>query len=270
MRARTIRLITTSAVALGFLLASVPAAQGDFHLMKIREVSGETAGSNLSYIELQMYEAGQNLVSGHNIKIFDADAFQLGSPDGSIATIPLVGPNPPFSETQRTVLIGDAAVAGRDFTLDLTPFFDNTAGMNVTPAGAVCFEAIPVDCVSWGGGAFTGAANLPDGATPFGTALPVATALKRNIGANRPNCLDAADDTNNSATDFANVARDPTPNGTAPVETGCTPAVTPPPAVPSAGTPGKKKRVRRCKKKPSKNSASIAKKKPCKKKRKRS
>lgn len=266
MSARTIRLITTSALALGILFGVASPAQADFHLMKIREVSGETAGSNLSYVELQMYEGGQNLVSGHNITIWDADALVLGMPV-PVGTLPLSGANPPNSGTQRTILIGDTAVTGRDFTLDLTPYFDNTAGMNVTPAGAVCFEAIPVDCVSWGGGAFTGAANLPDGATPFGIALPVATALKRNIGANRPNCLDPGDDTNNSAADFSNVTRDPTPNSTAPVETGCTPAVTPP-TVPSAGTPGKKKRVRRCKKKPSKNSAFAAKKKRCKKKRK--
>jgi hypothetical protein len=261
------RFVVAIALAAVVLAGVASSANADFHFTKIREISGETGGSNLSYIELQMYEAGQNLVSGHDIQFWDADGLVLGMPV-PVMELTLAGPNPPNSETQRTILIGDTAVAGRDFTLDLTPFMDSSLGSSVAAAGAACFEAIPVDCVSWGGGAFTGAANLPDGATPFGTALPNATALKRSIGANRPNCLDAADDTNSSAADFANVARDPTPNSTTPVEAGCAPPVPPAAAPTPTVTPTKKKK--KCKKKKGKKrSASAAKRKRCKKKKKK-
>jgi hypothetical protein len=167
-----------------------------------------------------MYEPGQNLVSGHNITIWDADGLVLGMPV-PVGTLTLSGPNPPNSENQRTILIGDSAVAGRDFTLDLTPFFDPTVGNNVATAGAACFEAIPVDCVSWGGAGFTGAANLPDHATPFGTSLPNTTALNRRISAGCPTALEATDDTNNGAADFASAPRAPRNNASPITETLC-------------------------------------------------
>ncbi len=203
-------------------LVAAPRAHGSYHLTKIREISGDPGSQQNSYIELQMYADGQNLVSGHDLTFWDADGLVLGMPV-PVQTITLSGPNPPNPEAQRTILIGDSAVAGRDFTVDLTPLLDATAGNNLVPAGAACFEAIPVDCVSWGGPAFTGAANLPDNATPFGTALPTATALRRDISRGCATALDVSDDTNDNAADFANVARDPTPNSATPIEQSCGP-----------------------------------------------
>jgi hypothetical protein len=200
------------------------AASASFHLNKIREISGSS--TDQAYIELQMYAPGQNLVNGHNLTFWDADGLVLGMPT-PVQTIALGGPNPPNGQNQRTILIGDSGLAGRDFTVDLTPFFDQTQGANLVFAGAVCFEANPVDCVSWG--AFTGAANLPDHATPYGNPLPVTFALKRSISRGCATLLDAGDDTNNSQADFAPVQRAPRPNATAPSEKECGGGTTPPP-----------------------------------------
>jgi Ca2+-binding RTX toxin-like protein len=216
--------------ALGLLVALIaaPRANGEFHLNKIREITGDTAVGNQSYIELQMYAPGENLVAGHDIVVFDADALQVGSPDGSIAHHTLAGPNPINGASQSTILIGDTGVTGPDFTIpELSSYLDNTVGGSLTAAGAICFEAIPVDCVSWGGSNFTGANNLPDQTTPNGSSMPTGLlALQRNIGANCPTALDAADDTNNAGADFSLVGANPRPNSVGPTETLCTPTTT--------------------------------------------
>jgi Ca2+-binding RTX toxin-like protein len=204
-------------------------AQGSFHLNKIREISGSTAGSNSAYIELQMYANGENFVAGHNITLWNANAV-VGGGVNPVATIPLSGPNPPNGQSQRTILIGDTGVAGRDFTVDFSPYIETGAPMGLLPAGAACYEGTPVDCVSWGGAAMVGSGNLPDKSTPFGQPLPTTFALRRVITRNCATALEAADDTNNNANDFVPaVPRDPTPNATAPVDKECGGGLTPPP-----------------------------------------
>src|SRR5215207_4887991 len=81
--------------ALGLLIALIaaPRAQGEFHLIKIREIAGEQGTSNQSYIELQMYEAGQNQVAGHEVTFWDADAQVLGMPV-PVAELPPGRPQP--------------------------------------------------------------------------------------------------------------------------------------------------------------------------------
>ena len=168
-----------------------------------------------------MYAAGQNQVSGHNITLWNANAF-VGGGVNPVATIPLTGPNPPNGQNQRTILIGDTGVPERDFTAEFSPYIETGAPMGLIPAGAACFEAIPVDCVSWGGGAFVGAGNLPDKSTPFGQPLPTTFAIRRSITAGCSTLLEAADDTNNNADDFQPaVPRAPTNNATAPTEQSC-------------------------------------------------
>jgi RTX calcium-binding nonapeptide repeat (4 copies) len=213
--------LAVSLAAIGSL-ALVSSAIADFHLTKIRQIKGEGgASADSSYIELQMYAPGQNLVSGHNITIWDQDGLLLGIPQ-PIATLPLSGPNPPFADNQRTILIGDTAVAGRDFTLDLSTYLSTMSGGAPPPifqAGAACFET--VDCVSWG--AFTGANNLPDKTTPNGSVLPATYSFQRKIGAGCPTLLEDIDDTNNAQADF--LAPGPfegRPNSVAPTEVPCT------------------------------------------------
>lgn len=261
-RRRVVATVVTAALGLVTTTALSSSASADFHLTKIREIAGETAASNISYIELQMYAPGQNLVSGHSITFWDQDGQVLGIPQ-PVQSLMLTGPNPPSGQNQRTILIGDVGVVGRDFTLDLTPFLDAGAGMSLVPAGAACFESIPVDCVSWG--TFTGAANLPDGTTPFGGALPLgAEALRRDISAGCSTLLEASDDTNNAGVDFTNVTPAPTPNSVTPAEVACAGPVTTP-TIPT--TPSKPVAKRQCKRKGKK--ASAAAKKKCKKKKRR-
>jgi hypothetical protein len=60
--------LAVSLAAIGSL-ALVSSAIADFHLTKIRQIKGEGGVSaDSSYIELQVYAPGQNLVSGHNIE----------------------------------------------------------------------------------------------------------------------------------------------------------------------------------------------------------
>jgi RTX calcium-binding nonapeptide repeat (4 copies) len=224
MNRRLTRIALVAALVTVGGLAASSSASATFDLNKIREITGDTVGGDQSYIELQMYAAGQNFVAGHNITVWDADALVLGMPV-PIQTHTLTGPNPPNGANQSTILIGDTNVAGRDFTIpELSNYLDNTVGGNLMAAGAICFEAIPVDCVSWGGSNFTGASRLPDQTTPNGSTMPTGLlALQRNIGGNCATALDAADDTNNAGADFSLVGANPRPNSVTPTETLCAP-----------------------------------------------
>jgi hypothetical protein len=189
-------------------------AEASFHLMKIREISGSGLGAtNDAYVVLQMTSPGQNLVGGHILTVYDEDATT-----GPSYTFTIPG-NVQLADNQRTILIGDTNVAGRDFTWD--QLSTAIGAGNFGGAGALCFpDASPPDCVSWGT-AFTGAPFIPDHATSFQAALPVTSALRRSISPGCPTLLEATDDTNNSATDFAVVPREPRGNAAAPVEKEC-------------------------------------------------
>ena len=76
---------------------------------------------------------------------------------------------------------------------------------------------LPVDCVAWG--AFTGQAALTEYAeTSVGNpadpgGITPGKALERSIAPNCPTWLEAEDDTDDSATDFNEVAPNPEPAG---------------------------------------------------------
>jgi hypothetical protein len=220
MNGRLTRIALAASLAAAVSFALVSSASATNHLNKIRQIKGEGPASvDTSYIELQMYAPGQNLVSGHHITIWDHDAFQSGGPN-PIADFTLSGPNPPFSDNQRTILIGDTAVPGRDFTLDLSTVLSNQAGGAEPPwlGGAACFDT--VDCVSWGG-AFTGANNHPDKTTPNGSVLPATYSFQRKISAGCPTLLEDIDDTNNAAADFGAGPFEGRPNSVTPTEVPC-------------------------------------------------
>jgi hypothetical protein len=263
MNRRLVRLALSVSLTMLGAGAFASSAGASFHLNKIREITGDTLGGQSSYIELQSYDPGENLVSGHNITVWDETGGFMGNP-GPIATFTLTGANPTNGANQSTILIGDTGVANADFTIPaLDAYLENQPGQDITQAGAICFEAIPVDCVSWGGSAFLGASNLPDGTQPSGSTMPTGLlALRRNIGANCATALDAADDTNNAANDFSLVGANPRPNSQAPIDTLCPPGNPNSPINPAGNT-----RKRKCKKK-QKRSAEVAKKKCKKKKRK--
>ncbi len=203
-------------LALLVLMMLVPAAQASFHLMKIREVYRGDDGApsrDDAFVELQMYAAGQNLVSGKEIRFYSATGAQVhsfGFPS-----------NAPSGQNQRTILVGDLEVPGGvDFTD--TSF---SGGTLFPPEGAVCFvDPAPtpdtlIDCVAWG--AFTG--TLPVGTPAIPGELPDdGPSLTRSISRGCSTLLEASDDTNNSAADFS-LTPNPSPrrNNVAPTETAC-------------------------------------------------
>jgi hypothetical protein len=191
------------------LLAAAPAA-ATFHLNMIREVSPETApGAGDAFVELQMYAPGQNFVSAHTVRFYNAAG-------DTVHNRALLGPNPANGESQRTILIGDTGVPGRDFTI---------AGMSSEIAftgagGAICFDESLIDCVSFGsfnnGGSMAGL-NVGTAAP----AIPAGSSLTRSIARGCATLLDLPDDTNDSSADFTLTSRTPRPNSGTPTETAC-------------------------------------------------
>ena len=120
------------------------------------------------------------------------------------------------AENQRTILLGDIDVTNRDFDA-------NVGTLIVRTGGAVCYaEAQPPDCVAWGNfsapGALPGAAGTP--VLPGG--IPNESSITRSIAPNCPTLLEAADDTDDSATDFAETtAESPRSNKDPVTETPC-------------------------------------------------
>jgi poly(3-hydroxybutyrate) depolymerase len=232
------RLMRTFKPAMGvlavvaWLVLMSSSASASFHEIKIREVSGVTAsGANNSYVEVQMYQPDQNFLSG------GAGLFTCDATCTTTHSYPATGffPNVAHGDNQSTVLFGDAGLT--------SPAPDDTVDLNldaIAAGGAVCYTVLPSiagpyrDCVSWG--TFTGQAVLTtdfgaSGAagTPHAGSLPGGTtagssALVRDISPNCPTLLEAADDHNNSATDFGLASRNPRPNSVTPSETPCAPA----------------------------------------------
>jgi len=180
----------------------VTPAQASFHLMKIREIHPDSAQAD--YIELQMTEVGQNLIAGQTLTTYMANGMAFDS-----LTFPS---NVAFSESQRTILVSTGDPIG------VTPDF--AIGPNIlSGAGAVCFSNI--DCVSYGN--FLGAALLPSptGSPAAPGGLSFGQTLERSIAGGCPTLLEQADDTNDSATDFALSTPSPRNNSTTPTEKEC-------------------------------------------------
>jgi len=198
------RLLAALLVASAALLAPA-SASATFHLMQIREVFPGTsaAGHDDAFVELQMYAAGQNLVGGHALTVYDSS----GTP-----TSHAFAGNVTNSANQSTILIGDTAVAGADLSFpELSSLLTDPGG------GAVCWETI--DCMSYRGG--PGAAVLPSPAgTPIGNP-PTDGTWRRKISAGCPTALDTVDDTNNTADFEGLMSADPRPNSQAPTEKLC-------------------------------------------------
>ncbi|HWA55112.1 MAG TPA: hypothetical protein VG816_13165 [Solirubrobacterales bacterium] len=189
-------------LATSLLLLIAAPAQATFHLIKVREVY---PGSNDdSYVELQMYASGQSFLSGHAMKLYDASGALIHT---STFSAPV-----PNAANQQTVLIGDTKVQ-QNFGVapDLVD-----EGLAVPAAGgAACWNAggIPADCVAWGN--FNGA-GAPQAATGTSAGTPVSPggitpgkAIRRTIEPGCPTLLEESDDSDDSATDFTEVAPAP-------------------------------------------------------------
>ena len=170
-------------------------ASAAFHVMKVVEVYAGPAGApNASYVQLQMYAAGQNFVNTHSIQVFDAAGAEIA------ASKVTFGADVANGADQATILVGTAAVMP---TFGVAPDFTLPANF-VQAGGAVCFDNI--DCFTWG----TFAGTAADGSgTPF-AALSTGMAAKRKLTAGASaTLLEEADDTGSSAADF--VAGAPSP-----------------------------------------------------------
>lgn len=196
--------IAAAAVLAGLITA--PPAMATFHLMMVREVyPGSLASPEAQYVELQMWQSGQNHVAGHVLRSYDAggkvtavNSFPAGVPNGANQSTLLLAT--PQAEVQLGV-VADAPLAPT-----LSP-----------SGGAVCWEAI--DCVSWG--SFSGEAASPTGTPAAAAGIPDEMALRRSIAGGCATFLDPEDDHDNSAADFEIAFPKPRPNSVAPTETPC-------------------------------------------------
>ncbi|HWI96588.1 MAG TPA: hypothetical protein VNS60_11030 [Solirubrobacterales bacterium] len=189
-------------LASAFLLLAAAPAQATFHLIKVREVHPGT--SDDSYVELQMYAAGQSLLSGHAMTVYNAS--------GSLVHSSTFSASVPNSANQQTVLIGDTRVQE---AFGVAPDLLDS-GLTISAAGgAACWNAggLPADCVAWGN--FSGGAALQL-ATGTSVGSPVSPggittgkAIRRTIEPGCPTLLEESDDSDNSATDFAEVTPAP-------------------------------------------------------------
>ncbi|MFT3921514.1 MAG: DUF4215 domain-containing protein [Myxococcales bacterium] len=177
-------------------LAHAQSAHANHHLMSISEVFAGTAlKPNASYIELQMYAMGQNVLSQHTVQVFDAAGV-------SVLTAKFPG-NVGSGANQATVLL---ATADAQTLFNVTPDLVLTAPISAA-GGKVCFESI--DCVAWGN--YTGSATGVGKPALPASGIPAGKALQRNLKGN--GLLEAGDDTDDSATDFQ--AGTPTPRNNA-------------------------------------------------------
>lgn len=188
------------------LTIGVAPASATFHLMMVREVyPGSVASPEAQYVELQMWQSGQNLVGGHVLRSYDA-----GGKATAVNTFPADVPN---SANQSTLLLATPQAEAQFGVVGDAPL----APALSPSGGAVCWEAI--DCVSWG--SFSGEASSPAGTAAVAAGIPDGMALRRSIARGCPTLLDFEDDHDNSAADFEVVFPRPRPNSVPPTETAC-------------------------------------------------
>lgn len=204
---RMVRVFILCVAAAAWVLPGSPAA-ANHHVMRIREVSAGTPEQpDAEFVELQMLSNNQNITNNSRLRFYDA-AEQV------IATFVLPG-DVATGLAQQTVLIATAAA---QTLYSVTADFTMPAAMS--PAGGkVCFERRTtfeqLDCVAWGNYIDDGAVASGEAGTPFNGAegLLAGSAMLRGVsGGTNPNGIDAGDDTNDSAADFAFAAPTPRAN----------------------------------------------------------
>jgi len=191
------------------LLLTAAPAQATFHLIKVREVHPGT--SDDGYVELQMFAAGQSLLTGHSMTLYNAS--------GSLTHSSTFSSSVPNSANQQTVLIGDTRVQE---AFGVAPDFVDS-GLTISAAGgAACWNAggIPADCVAWGNFSGGGALQLATGTSVGSPVSPggitAGKAIRRTIEPGCPTLLEESDDSDNSVADFSEVAPAPR-NDTSPI-----------------------------------------------------
>jgi hypothetical protein len=237
--------------ALGAAMTAVMAiglggtAQATYHENLVTEIHQGSGIQTGDFVELQAYAAGQNFVKDRYVATYDGG--------GGLLTQVQFPANLANGANQAHILVAhDVSTPGAD-VVDATLNVVNTGGY-------VCFTdtvlTTGLDCVA--SGHVSGLPSVSPSGTPapVGAALTDAQSLTRSIARGCATTLDLADDTNNSAADFALAAPTPTGNAATPTETPCP-------------TPPAKTKKCKKKKKKGKSGAAVAKKKKCKKKKKK-
>ena len=200
LRRTLVRLLLVASLAAGGLVSSASPAPAEFHFMKVVEVfAGTAVEANADFVELQMYQPGQNLVGGHSLHFYGPPTYPGEPSPRQDCTIPA---NVSNAAGQAHILFATVEAQSLFITADFTipPLLSGDGG-------AVCFENI--DCVAWG--SFSGSTTSPAG-TPE-PPIPPDQSIHRDLKGN--STLEPGDDTNDSAADFAPEDRDPTANGLA-------------------------------------------------------
>ena len=215
MRRRTTSFVAGTLMVL-VSLATVPAALGAHHLVKIRGVfpGSATAGADAEYVVLQLTSPNENLVSTTVVRLYGAAGTQTNS-----ATF---AANAGSAADQSTILIATAPAAtafskAADLTLPTADALD-------PGGGAACFDSPlfgALDCVSWGSLSGTSLISPSGAAAPALTGGNVDKALNRSIAANCSTRHDFADDTNSSIADFFPAAPNPRNNASPITEMPC-------------------------------------------------
>jgi hypothetical protein len=196
-----------AAVVASLLTVLSAPASATFHEISVREVyPGSVADPNAEYVELQMWNSGQEFVGGHVLHVY--------GPTGTKADT-LFSTDVGNGVNQATILIASPE-ATTPFAVE-TDFALSSANQLDPSGGAVCWESL--DCVSWGS---FGAGPLPSPAGTPAAAIPDEMALRRTIAPGCATLLEGGDDRDNSAQDFAAVFPSPRPNSVAPSEHACT------------------------------------------------
>jgi hypothetical protein len=214
-RRRRSRLPLLLLAALAAFLVAVPAAQASFHLMKVREVY---PAGDASYVELQMFSAGEYLVAGHHLVVYNAN--------GSVASDFVLPSNvSSASPNNATVLIADSGYAAAFPAGPAADEADSSLNLSAA-AGAVCWtDGSPPDCVAWGN--FTG--PLPAHIPPLVVGSPASPggvgtgkALRRSIAPACATLLEESDDSDQSVADFSEATPQPRANASPVTEAACT------------------------------------------------
>ncbi|MFL5897241.1 MAG: hypothetical protein ACJ76D_02075 [Solirubrobacterales bacterium] len=209
---RGLGLFLPAAIMLALLTA--PAAQATFHLIKVREVY--PGSSDDSYIELQMFAAGQTFLTNRAMTVYDSTGTLVHSSKfaGGVTN----------GQNQGTVLIGDSGVQSQ---FGVAPDLVDSELAIPASGGAVCWNAggLPADCVAWGnfsgGAALQTAAGTTVGSPASPGGVTAGKAIRRAIAPGCSTLLEESDDTNNSAGDFTEVTPGPRDNASPIVEMTC-------------------------------------------------
>lgn len=195
-------------------MIAAPAAQATFHLIKVREVYPGT--NNDSYVELQMYAGGQTFLANHAMTVYDSSGALVHSSKFTSGVT--------NGQNQAAILIGDSNVQSK---FGVAPDLVDSELSIPAAGGAACWNAggIPADCVAWGdfsgGAALQTATGTTVGSPASPSGITAGKAIRRMIEPGCPTLLEESDDSNDSATDFAEVTPAPRDNASPISEKTC-------------------------------------------------